>query len=85
MKVQPIEHVSKQYDFDGSEIYNVKTGKTVADISFSEVLHKVVVEDLREEMHKCISLYGLNDIRTLRASQNLNRALNKKSCLSSQK
>lgn len=80
LRVEPIGPISKKCDFKSNEIYNAKSGKAVSSISFSEVLHTVLIEDLREELHKCITLYGLRDSRTLRASQELDKALNKKSC-----
>lgn len=35
------------------------------------------VEELREELHECIELYGTSDKRTVEKSQELDQALNR--------
>lgn len=35
------------------------------------------VEELREELYKCIELYGLSDSRTVAKSQELDKAITK--------
>lgn len=44
MKVEPVQQIQNinDYDIDKDEVYNTKTGETVADIEFHEILEEVL-------------------------------------------
>lgn len=47
MDIKPVQAVSPtkpKFDFDNNEIFDTKTGKTVAEITFKEVLDKILKE-----------------------------------------
>lgn len=45
MEIKPVPKVEQtKFDFDNNEIYNIKTGRTVAEMTFKEVLDKILEE-----------------------------------------
>lgn len=85
LRVEPVEPiVAAHSNYNSSETYSKRKGMII-NTDFEIAVQDMVIEGLRKDLHKCIDTYGLNNIRTVKKSQELDKALNKKSCLSSQK
>lgn len=81
MRVEPIEPIAEAHsDHNGSETYRKRKGMTI-NTDFEMAVQDMVIEGLRKELHKCIDSYGLNDTRTIKKSQELDKELNKKELL----